>query len=178
MPKNIWYINSPIFSLRFKMYFATLMPWFLLTLKLFLWKKWRGLKVLALGSGPRDTDEHIRWWETEQNVTETIGNKIKPKEACEKIALWVGENKYMWMLWNRPQFIMMLMTVRKLFDYIFFFSCMCNFSWDYTWLKKLKSSKTLHHCKFLATFRFLKSQHVSIAFHVLNFARFHERRKN
>lgn len=39
---------------------------------------------MALGSGPRDTDEHIRWWETEENATETIGNKIKPKEASEE----------------------------------------------------------------------------------------------
>lgn len=75
-------------------------------------------------SGPKDTDEDIRWWKTEHNDTETIGNKIKPKEAGEKIVLWVGGKKYMWRLLNRPQFIIMLMTVRKWFDDIFFFSCM------------------------------------------------------
>lgn len=78
-----------------------------------------------MGSGPKDTDEHIRWWETEQNATETIGNKIKPKEASEKIVLWAGGKKDMWMLWNKLQFIMMLMIVRKWFDDIF--SYMCNF---------------------------------------------------
>lgn len=46
-------------------------------------------------SGLKDTDEHIRPWETEQNATETIGNKIKPKEASEEIVLWVAGKKYM-----------------------------------------------------------------------------------
>lgn len=42
---------------------------------------------MALGSGPKDTDERIRWWETGQNATETIGNKIKPNDTSEKIVL-------------------------------------------------------------------------------------------
>lgn len=141
------------------------------------WKRWRRLKGLALGSGPKDTDEYMRWWETEQTATETIGNKIQSKEASEKKVVWAGAKKDIWMLWNRLH-LTLLITVRKWFDDIFFFSCMCNFQWDYPWLKKLKGSKTLHHCTILAVLRFLRSRHISIALHVFSFARFHERRRN
>lgn len=47
-------------------------------------------KDLALGSGPKDTLEYMRWWETEQTATETTENKIQSKEASEKKVIWAG----------------------------------------------------------------------------------------
>jgi len=52
-------------------------------------------KGLALGSRPKDTHEYMRWWETEQTATETIGNKIQSKEASEKKVIWAGAKKNM-----------------------------------------------------------------------------------
>lgn len=48
-----------------------------------------------MGSGPKDTDEYMRWWETEQTATERIGNKIQSNEASEKKVIWAEAKKDM-----------------------------------------------------------------------------------
>lgn len=68
-----------------------------------IWSFWG----LSLGWGPKDTNEYMRWLETEQTTMETTKNKRKSKEASEKKFIWGGAKKDMWMLWNKPHFTML-----------------------------------------------------------------------